>query len=195
MRSRARKLHNLDPAAAIGRDGFVIVRRAALVATVLLGLASCDRPAPPRARVPDKAALYGDAGLIPTREGEAARRELAMSAELAKVIGASGWTSDVHVDVEIGDATTSVIVGGLRNRSAPEDVEQRIAAAARAIAGDSASVTLVLGEAVTSDPPRAIDVPLLLAVLGLGASASLMIDRAWRRRRRITPRVGSRAPR
>lgn len=173
----------------------MVVRQVAFVAWVIVGVGGCDRPSPPRARVPDKAALYGDPGLLPTREGEAARRELAMSAELAQVVAATGWIESPHVDVEIAEATTTVIVGGVRNAAAPEDLEQQVLAVAYGIAGDGATVTMVLGDADAPKPARAMDASLLLAVLGLGASLSLMIDRAWRRRRRAMQRGGSRARR
>jgi hypothetical protein len=178
-----------------GAIASVRVVRLGLFVAAVLGPSGCDRPAPPRARVPDKATLYADPGLVPTREGEQARTELAAAAEIRKLLVATTWIDDVHVDVERRDDGTTVLVGGVRSGRAPEDLERRIDGIARGVVGDTPSIVLALGEPPTAAPRRAVDIPLLLAVLGLGASLGLTIDRAWRRRRRTTPRAGTRARR
>lgn len=154
---------------------------------------ACQPPRPAAVRTTDKAALYGDPTLVPTREGEAARRELALAAELERVLAATGWIDRVRVDVEVQGDTTIVVVGGARSPRAPFDLEPQVTGATHALVGPRANVTMLLGDADPPSEPR-LQLPLALALLGLGASVALSLDRLWRRRRRITPRRGSRAP-
>lgn len=172
-----------------------------LVAIAAFGPSS---PAPTR-RPAYKAALFGDPTLVPTREGEAARLELARAGEITAALRATGWIDEVRVDVERSDAdvrASFVVVAGRRNPSSPADLDDRVRAVVAAICTGDAVVTLALADAPSSDdlPEGPRDLPrtvaLGLALFGLGASLSLFADRAWRRRRRaITRRGGPRAPR
>jgi hypothetical protein len=145
------------------------------------GEASTTQPSPRIA--PDKAELFGDPTLVPTRDGEAARRELAAAGELAAVLRASGWIDEVHVDVEHG-AITRVVVGGRRSAAAPTELAPAVQAVAQGVLGDELELVLAIAEPVASEPPlRGRELPLLLAALGLGASVALVLDRTLRRRR------------
>ena len=177
-------------------------------ASCLVAIAACGpgSPAPAR-RTTDKAALFGDPTLVPTRQGEAARLELARSGEITAALRATGWIDDVRVDVEYPEiearapsAMPHVVVAGRRNAAAPVDLDDRIRAVVAGICTADAVVTLALADVPATDDPRERDVPrdiaIGLALFGLGASLSLFADRAWRRRRRsITRRAGPRAPR
>jgi hypothetical protein len=60
------------------------VSRLAFLITLSIGCVGCEPPARPRQdqRRTDKRSLFGDASLVPTREGERVRRELALAGEL-----------------------------------------------------------------------------------------------------------------
>lgn len=155
----------------------------------------------------DKAALFGDATLVPTRQGEAARLELARAGEITAALRATGWIDDVRVDVEHAEIGTPspvphVVVAGRRNAASPADLDDRVRAVVAGICTRAAVVTLAIADAPTTndrrEQPRDVprDIALGLALFGLGASLSLFADRAWRRRQRsITRRAGPRAPR
>lgn len=186
------------------------LRPARWSACCLVALAACGASSPtPQRRPPDKAALFGDPTLVPTRQGEAARLELARSGEITAALRATGWIDDVRVDVEHPETevrapsvVAHVVVAGRRNATSPVDLDDRVRAVVAGICAGDTAVTLALAEAPTADEPRERprDLPrtlaLGLALFGLGASLSLFADRAWRRRRRsITRRGGLRAPR
>lgn len=167
---------------------------------VLALVAACGSPRPPPTpRAADKASLFGDPTLVPTRDGEAARRELAMAGEVAAALRATGWLDHVHVDVELADDRTRVLVAGRRTATAPSDLEQRLHAAVTTVCSERAELTTTIGDGPPPSPARALDLPLGLALLGLGGSVALSLDRLWRRWRRrqrvLRPRDGSRAPR
>lgn len=157
----------------------------ALVGAALLGGCSDPTPSSPRApRAPDKAELYGDAVLVPTRAGEAARAELAAAGEIAAAIEAARWIEDVHVDVE-GRARV-VIAGRIGAATDEQALRDDVTAVVDGVLGpdDARALVLAVGrerEAPTRERPA---LPLVLATIGFGASAGIAIDRALRRRRR-----------
>ena len=154
-----------------------------------VALVACSERGPSRAPMPaapDKAELFGDAVLVPTRAGEVARRELAAAGEIAAAIEATRWIIDVHVDVE---AHTRVVIAGRIPGDADEDaVREQVAAIVEGVLGpdDARTVVLALGR-VPVDPParERAALPLVLAAMGFGASAGIAIDRALRRRRAL----------
>jgi hypothetical protein len=162
------------------------------LAGALVALLACNQPAVaprPAARAPDKAELFGDPTLIPTREGEAARRELAGAGELTAVLRASGWLEQIHVDVEHGDPIR-VVVAGRRTAAAPASLVEPLDRVAAAVLGDEAELVLAIAETPPAEPRApARELPLLLAALGLGASVALLLDRSVRRRRTRSLRV------
>ncbi|MFO0633416.1 MAG: hypothetical protein U0168_11240 [Nannocystaceae bacterium] len=168
--------------------------RLALPALALL--AACSEPRSPArapARVADKAALFGDPTLVPTRQGERARLELAQAGEITRALLATGRVASVHVDVERSEGAARVLVAGAWAPSHEPD-EAGIAAIVHAVAGDDAAIALALAPAratATADGPPLL--PLLLAALGLGASGGVLLDRIARRRRRGRARRPARA--
>ncbi len=163
-----------------------------VIAAALLG---CGAHPPAMAkRTADKAALFGDPTLVPTREGEAARRELAQSGEVAAVLRATGWIEGLHVDVEHRGPRVDVVIAGRRTADAPDDLEAHIAEIVARVSGEGTALSLAIAEPITAPRPQPRLLPLGLAVFGLGACAALLADRTWRRRRRLKRRGGTRAP-
>jgi len=161
-----------------------------------LGVLACAcgaAPSPTAPRAADKASLFGDPTLVPTRDGEAARRELAESGEITQAIRATDWIDDARVDVEREDGRARVLVVGRRTAIAPADLDAQVHTIARAVCGDAMELVLTLADAPPAAPMRRLDLPLGLALVGLGASLALLADRGWRRRSLARRRAGSRA--
>jgi hypothetical protein len=144
----------------------------------LVTLAACDGPRPaPRART--KQQLYGDPALVPTRAGERAREELARAGAVASGLAALG-AEDVAVEVRLplADDPGAVVVAG---RAPPGRAEPEIRALIAALCGPwSAGVTRLAWRA-EGQGGRGGELPLSLALLGLGASAGITLDRLRRR--------------
>jgi hypothetical protein len=163
-----------------------------------LGVIVCACGSPPTRAAPkvaDKASLFADPTLVPTRDGEAARRELAESGEITQAIGATSWIEDTHVDVEREAGRTRVLVTGRRTAIAPADLDAHVHRIARAVCGDEMELVLTLADAAQPPPApsRRLDLPLGLALVGLGASLAVLADRSWRRRLVARRRAGARA--
>ena len=157
--------------------------------SVVLGLAACGQPPAEsnrRANQPDKSALYADPGLVPTREGERARRELALAGEIAAALRELPEVKQVFVTVAETtdeDSTARVLVTG--SISAEARVERLSADAARiatTVIGEGASVECRWSAGTPEDDPSPVRPALWLALLALGASAGITLDRARRRR-------------
>lgn len=168
------------------------IRRAALsLAIVNFGCEAPERAAPRRPTT-DKAALFGDAKLVPTREGERARRELAEAGEIQALLEHAGF-ADVRVSVSRTDDASPARVAIVVRPPMPDDVatdpettelaKEQVTALARQISGPSAATEVVLAPRDATPPRRPATDPLLwLALLGFGASAGVMLDRLRRRR-------------
>lgn len=156
--------------------------------------------------VPDKAALYGDAALVPTRAGERAREELALAAAVAAAVGAraDGGAPVVEVRLPAGEDGGAVVVTGAVALAPAE-----VVAIAEAVVGSwSVGRVAVFVRAGAPDPGeggqngprgeglgpegraadrgpegRAVDWSLALALVGFGASAGIAVDRLRRRAR------------
>ncbi len=161
-------------------------------------LAACASPQPPRrpadAQTASKASLFGDAALVPTRQGERARAELAVSAEVQRVVAVLPAVQTVAVSVRLpatrGDADTparaavSVIVAA---EADAHSVRRDVEAVTRTWLGEEALIeTLVAARPDAPDPDELPWPMLTLALLGLGASLGVTVDRAFDRRRRAT---------
>lgn len=148
------------------------------------GLLACEgpsRPATPLAR--GKAGLYGDPALVPTRAGERAREELARAGAVADALAALG-AADLRVEVRLphGDDPGAVVVAG---RAPPGADEAELRALIRDLCGPwSGPVVRIAWRRGEPERPRgrAGELPLYLALVGLGASAGVTIDRLRRRR-------------
>lgn len=155
-------------------------------ACLLLALVACQPPEsrPVRRTSPDTRSLYGDPALVPTPEGERARRDLARAGDLESLLP----LDEPHVVVgHPPDAPEQVLVRGrLRPEADETQVREAILTNARAIFGSEAKVGLQL---VASDPPAhdrpPLDPLLWMAFIGLGASAGVALDRERRRRRPV----------
>lgn len=163
-------------------------------ALVLIGssLCACEaQPAPPvsPARA-DKQALFGSATLVPTREGERARRELAIAGELEHALEQLGL-GPAHVDVELEPRPAVIVIAQLPADQSEAEVHDQIAALGSALVPELEPSQLhawlrpPLGQSTPSDDPR-FRAPLwaLMALcLGLGSSLGIVSERARARPR------------
>ena len=161
-------------------------------------VAACGAPAPEPATQPttpighpDKRSLYADAGLIPTREGERIRRELALAGEIHTGLELLGL-GPAHVDVHLGDEPSAVIVAQIDPRADATALEARAAALATAsipgLTRDEVRVWLhprahAGSESAREPTPWA----LALTCLGLGLSLGVTLERV-RAQRRLRPK-------
>lgn len=156
------------------------MRRIAVASLVLVGV-GCQAPARSAAprRTVDKQALYGDAGLVPTREGERVRRELALAGELCKALEQLGL-ADVHVDVELHEQPGVIVVARAEPDTDSVQLEATITAFSRVIVPD-AMVHVQLRQAESEHPtPTPTDGrhwAIALACLGLGLSLGVTAER------------------
>lgn len=169
----------------------IVVR---LVLVGLVGSTGCEARDPPRSprskELADKAALFGDPTLVPTREGERARRELALAQEIEQAIDLLPQVSRARVDVELplrgASGPTRVLAVVLAKPSLepsldPDDLGSHVRAIAFAVAGPAAAVEVVLETSPgPMAPPRQAPWPLLLGVLGLGLCGGTLLERARR---------------
>lgn len=161
----------------------------------------CGSPEPARSRVPtrgasDKAALFGDASLVPTRQGERAREEVALAQEIEQALDVLPSVARARVDVELperpADASPrvlAVISGDAGADAAALTTQTRTIA--QAVVGPSAAVEVV-AEPIPAAAPAAPTVPLrwplLLGVLGLGFFGGMLLERIRGLRRAIPAR-------
>ncbi|NVB40901.1 hypothetical protein G6O69_23885 [Pseudenhygromyxa sp. WMMC2535] len=110
-----------------------------LAATMAVGLLGCGEAAPrePTRERPrlDKQALFGDPGLVPTREGERARRELALATSLVEsleLIGVSG----ARVEVALGGGAPRVVIVARLPRTTQTELD--------ALTGESEALALAM---------------------------------------------------
>jgi hypothetical protein len=148
--------------------------------------AAPERPELPR-RAVDKQSLYGDAGLVPTREGERIRRELALAGELHHALEQLGLTG-VHVDVELRDPAGVIVVGRADPSADVGQLEVTIDEFARVLVPDVTTVQVrLLQTEIPAEPPAPAPTDarhwlLALACLGLGLSLGVTFERVLARR-------------
>lgn len=160
-------------------------------------LAACDsaRPDDPRpgerVRRADKAALYGDPGLVPTRQGERIRRDVAAAREVEHTLAVLPSTDRVHAVVETppgpppaGSAPHTaparvVVTVEARAGASVDTVRQHTQTVVRSIVGDTADIEIVVEGGASSPPaPRRQRWPLWVGLIGLGLCAGVLIERA-----------------
>lgn len=158
------------------------------VAVVLIACAGCPAPQRPTVarRAVDKQALYGDASLVPTREGERVRRELALAGELQTAIEQLDL-ADVHVDVELGEPPGVIVIARATPDADAQSLEATITAFARVIVPAASAVHVELRRSEPDERPAlpGDDRPwaIALACLGLGLSLGVTAERLLARRR------------
>lgn len=151
----------------------------------------------PTRKASDKAALYGDASLLPTRAGERARKEVALAEEIRVAVETLHAVEGARVTVatdERGTPRSAAVVIRARMNPDPEALTTSATRISRAALGAADLVVEVQvsaprsGEASAEAPDEEAPSTLLLfGVLGLGVSLGLTFDRAARivRRRRV----------
>jgi hypothetical protein len=149
-------------------------------------------PAPQHAVAPrravDKQALFGDAGLVPTREGERVRRELALAGELHAALEQLGLTG-VHVDVELNDPPGVIVIARADLEADIASLESTIIGFARVIVPDASTVHVEIrrlesgGERPAPSDDDRLPWTIALVCLGLGLSLGVTVERLLARRR------------
>lgn len=129
-----------------------------------------------------KRAMFGDPGLLPTREGERARRELAIAGELERAIAGLGFTA-VRVDVELREPVDVIVVAHRPPTELPAP-EAAITELARAIipelAAEHLHLRLLAPEPAQAGPehPSGLQLwALMLACIGFGLSLGMLGER------------------
>lgn len=160
----------------------------------VIGLAVCACEAQPSPRVnparSDKQALFGSASLVPTREGERVRRELAIAGELQHALEHLGL-GPAHVDVELGPRPAVIVVAQQPSDRSPAEAHDQVAELSSALIPKLESTGLHAWLRPTLEPgtppnDQALPAPLwaLLALsLGLGLSLGIVSERARARLR------------
>ncbi|HLT37527.1 MAG TPA: hypothetical protein VK034_14640 [Enhygromyxa sp.] len=99
-----------------------------------IGLIACEaRPvARPSPAAIDKQAMFGSASLVPTREGERARRELAIAGELEQALDRLEL-GPAHVDVELREPAAVIVIARLPEHRSVEQAEAAVAKLASAM--------------------------------------------------------------
>jgi hypothetical protein len=175
----------------VGRRPSIAARRlvAATGLAALLGLAACGqppaRPGPTRTRVA-KGSVFGDAALVPTREGERARRELATAGQIERAIATLPIVAQVTTDVGTqasGDLRAVVVVALRRPADDAAHLRAIIDGLAASIAGGP--VHVVIEPPPPTQPAAPVPWLLVLGLLGLGVSLGVAAERlrGWPRRR------------
>ena len=164
---------------------FGAVRTRSILVGLLLVEACGDQGNPPRlprAAAMDKAALYGDPGLLPTREGERVRREIALAGEVAASLRVLPAVTDLAVNVELSDddaaasprvTVTGRLVAGHEQPATAVNVDAII----RSIVGESAHLEVAWVSAAADPSPVENPVLPILAALGLGISLGVTGER------------------
>ncbi len=163
---------------------------------VLVLVLACEGPAPvrkaPRSEaVSEKARLYGDPALVPTRAGERAREELALAGSVVAALRARAGDGELAVEVRLPtaeDPGAAVVTGALALDAA--SVARISEGVLGAWSAGRVQVELAEPRAELSEAQRVPAAPtgggwqtwlLALALLGLGVSAGVSIERLRRR--------------
>lgn len=129
----------------------------------------------------DKQKTYGSASLVPTREGERARRELAIAGELEQAL-AQLDLGPAHVDVELREPVTVIVIARLRDDRSPSEAERTAITLALAMVPELQPANLhVWLQPASAEPPTpdpaAHTWQLMVACLGLGLFLGIAHER------------------
>jgi len=168
-------------------------RTYALLAT-LAGTACQSEPSPrprhPTRPRPDKAFLYADPGLVPSRDGERARAELALTGELEAAIRVLPGVLEVRATLSLtgsGTVERGLVLVRHREDAHPDLLRARVETIETAILPEGPVTLMLEATATTHDDPelpadgRALG--LAIAFLGLGLSVGISAERLRRLRR------------
>lgn len=144
---------------------------------VMLAMLACVPADPPRATgEPDKRELFSDAGLVPTREGERVRRELALADELERLLARASVPASVSVSlIEPASAVVVAQTGEL------DDIHSIAMAALPELDEGRIHVTIAELEEHRDDAERQRSIPVLVVTLALGLALGMTLERAWQR--------------
>lgn len=143
------------------------------LSVVLVLLACSPSGPPPRPGQADKQALYGDPGLIPTREGERARRELMLAGELERLLERAAIQASVTVSLarDPGAGGSALVVARAREATEVQTI-------ARAALSEREVATIEVVLAPTDEPPEVPPRgPLLAVAIGLGLALGVALER------------------
>ena len=151
---------------------------ALVLAVASTSCGSAERAQPQRQR--GKHELFADASLVPTREGERARRELAMAEELERLLARAEVAASVTVSLV--EPTSAVVVAQTGERASVEAIAH---AALPGIAKERVHVMIAELDTPTPAEPGKSGVPGLALALSvaLGLSLGIALERVWQRRR------------
>ncbi|HFE46433.1 MAG TPA: hypothetical protein ENJ18_13225 [Nannocystis exedens] len=163
-------------------------RQQARAGCVLLGLAlgACaptSHREPPRQRstLQTKATLFGDPALVPTRAGERARTELALAGTIREHLAEDPELAILRIHVALPPTRPPQVVISLRGPSERlPQLQNRAETVARAVVGvPETQVTVDLIAADPAQEPKNAHLRpfLMLALIALGASLGITIDR------------------
>lgn len=137
-------------------------------------------PPPPAGHppTPDKASIFGSALLVPTPEGERARRELAVAGEIERVLHSDPSVVGVRVSLRLATPCSAVIAVTGEPHDHPR-IEAAARGAARALSGcDSPPTVLISAPPPSSDKgSRGLPWPLALSLLSLGVCLGILVER------------------
>ncbi|MCH9687428.1 MAG: hypothetical protein K0V04_38695 [Deltaproteobacteria bacterium] len=162
----------------------------ALVVTAACG-APNPRPGPVARQTSDKAALFGDPTLVPTRAGERARQEIALAHEIEHAARVLPAVARVRVDVELDRTPAStpappraLVVAQQRLDTDRAQLRDAITTIGATVLGPNAQIELVIESAPAQAPTRWLPGwPLVIGVLGLGFFGGMLAERSLRMRR------------
>jgi hypothetical protein len=158
--------------------------------TLALVVLGCAPPTPPHrpASKPDKRELFGDASLVPTREGERIRRELAQADELERLLARADVPASVTVSlVEPASAVVVARTGELAmiqtiaHAALPELEASRIHVTVHRPPIHVTAPSVDAALEAESDERR--ELPALVLTLGLGLALGIALERGWQRQR------------
>ena len=187
MPQKVGRRRRLSQSHRVGHRPLPAVAVTGLVA--VLGLGACGEPTPRPSPAPTrttKGSLFGDATLVPTREGERARGELATAGQIERAVATLPAVAHVTADVRTqpaGGPRTVVVVALRRPTDDAAHLRATLEGLVASIAGGPVHVV------IEAPPPTEPDAPvpwlLVLGLLGLGASVGVAAERlrGWPRRR------------
>jgi len=154
------------------------------------GGATVDPRAVPPQQTADKAALFGDPSLVPTRDGERIRSEIASAGEIELAIAALPSVVRSRVVVERAAPTAAVpgsrvlVVVHARPETETDPLRQRVVGIIAVVVEPTLEVEIIIERDTVGSPGPGVGFswPLMLGVLGLGFFGGTLLERARRLR-------------